>query len=211
VIKVGYLGIIGFEVIPFFAFFVILGYISLVDLKCRMIPYWTVPVLFLFAGLYIYIGNLNTIIASVSCVIATTTFFVLFIFARGGFGIGDVMVMSAIGWLIADTSGVYTYMLYILMPIGALWVVGSMTYHYKKFGKQKVRDLMKFKKTIPVEELQVGMVLEGDNFMNGLTKEQISDIQQKQETVSIKQPISFIPVPFISLVIYYALLFSGLV
>lgn len=205
------LSIIGFEAVPFFAFFAILGYIALVDAKSRTIPYWTVPVLFVLAGIYIYIGKTNTISASFSCIIATTTFLVLFVFAKGGFGIGDVMVMSAIGWFIADMSGVYTYMLYILLPIGGIWAVANMAYHYQKYGKQKVIDLLKFKRTITTAELQEGMVLESDNFMSGLTKEQIADIQKKQETITIKQPIAFIPVPFISLIAYFLFSQSGLV
>lgn len=59
-----------------------------------------------------------------------------------------------------------------------------------------------FKQTLPIDELRPGMVLATDNFMHGLT---INDIEKLRHegyiTITVKNPMPFIPCIFIAFLI----------
>jgi len=197
------------EIVPLIAFLVVLGYMAVHDLKYRSIPYVTIPVLFILTPIYIYLAELDFTIAGLSFFILAGCFAVIYVIGRGGFGVGDVIVMGVIGWLIADTNTIYVYMLYILSPTMFLWFCINMVYHVKKHGYHGWRSFFQFRKRISTKDLEPGMVLSWDNFMTGIREEDIPKLQEKYEFLEVKQPIAFIPVPFISLIVYYVGLYSG--
>jgi Flp pilus assembly protein protease CpaA len=199
------------EFVPLLAFLGLLGYISIVDIKYRMIPYWTIPVLFILAPIYIFLAELSFTQASFSFTILLVTFLFLFVIGRGSFGIGDVIVMAVIGWVIADIGNVYVYLINIFAPCLALWFVGNIIYHWHKNKETfSFKDFFQFRKKVHTSKLLPGMVLSHDNFMHGLTEPEIKEMQKKDEEIEIKQPMAFIPVSFISLSVYYIWLYSVL-
>lgn len=197
----GFFGVLKmYEIVPIVIFLIILLYISIEDIKFRLIPYWTVPVLFFVAPIYIYLAELDFTKASFSFILVAGLFLFLYIVGKGSyFGIGDVMVMAVIGWALGNTANAYVYLIYCFAPTLFIWFIINAVYHIKKFG---TKDFWKYRRIVKTKDLKPGMVLESDNFMHGMTPDKIKELQGKYDEVSVKQPYSFIPTTFISMVIY---------
>jgi len=199
-----------FETIPLIAFMGVMFYISIHDCKYRSIPYFTVPILFIIAPIYIWLSGVSFTIASLCFLYVFMSFALLFIVGRGGFGIGDVIVVALAGWIIADFDGLYTYLLYLFAPTMFLWFLGNLIVYWKRHGFD-MKGFFKFRKIVNVKDLKPGMVMANDNFMHGLTEKDIEDLKKRFCQVSIKEPMAFVPVVFISILIYFILHYSELV
>lgn len=195
-----------YEIVPLIAFLVILLYISIEDIKYRMIPYWTVPVLFGIAPIYIYLADLSFTKASFSFMMVSCLFLFLYIVGKGSFGIGDVMVMAVISWTLGSIDHAYIYLIYIFAPIWLAWYIISIANQARKYGF-KWKELFKYRKIISTAELKPGMVMANDNFMHGLTPKDIEEIQKKYDEVTVKLPLAFIPIAFIATAIFYLWLY----
>jgi hypothetical protein len=90
-------------------------------------------------------------------------------------------------------------LIYIFAPTLFAWFIINAIYHIKKFG---MKDFWKYRQVVKTKNLRPGQVLEEDHFMHGLTPDKIKELQNKFDEVSIKNPYSFIPTIFISMVIY---------
>lgn len=189
-----------YEFVPLAIFLAILLYISIEDIKYRMIPYFTVPILFFIAPIYLYLAELDFTQASFSFMMVSCLFLFLYIVGKGiYFGAGDVMVFSAVGWSLGSIAHAYVYLIYIFAPTLFVWFIISAIDQIRKFG---TKDFWKYKKVVKTKNLVPGQVLMDDHFMHGLTPDKIKELQSKFDKVSVKTPYSFIPVIFISMVIY---------
>ena len=196
-----------YEIVPLFAFLVILLYISIEDIKYRMIPYWTVPILFAIAPIYIYLADLSFTKASFSFMMVACLFLFLFIVGKGSFGIGDVMVMAVIGWVLGDISNAYVYLIYIFAPIWLIWYIINIVDQSRKYGF-KWKELFKYRKSISTSELKPGMVMANDNFMHGLTPKDIEEVQKRYDEVTVKLPLAFCPIACIATILFFILLYA---
>ena len=190
---------IGLEIIPLIGVFIVLTYISIHDLKYRNIPFFTVYLLFGLAPIYLYLANISFTSASFCFLFTFGVFTVFFILGRGGFGFGDVIVIAILGWMIGDMGSLGLYMYFLGGSLVIWWVVCIV--YYKKRLRCK-GWLHGFRRNISTKDLKPGMVLEGDNFMQGLKKEQIMGLQSRFDHVDIKEPMPFIPPLFISFVVF---------
>lgn len=135
------------------------------------------------------------------CFMFTLVVFVsLWFISFGSFGMGDVLVISALGWMVADFSILHVFLLtmgVLSIPWGLFWVI-----KYKR-DPNFSGIWHGFKKIIPIKDLRPGMVNADDNFMQGLDGDQIEKIQKSGvSTIRVKQPMPYIPVVFATVMIY---------
>jgi hypothetical protein len=80
------------------------------------------------------------------------------------------------------------------------WTVFCILYYGRHQGF--LNAIKGFKKNISIENVRPGMVLASDNFMHGLTQQDIDQMRHAGHvTINIKQPFPFIPVIFIAFMV----------
>ena len=143
----------------------------------------------------------GTIEATISFIFTLGLFSAFTFLSRGGFGFGDSLILGAIGWFIGNLR----YLQYYFIVLGFCMLLLS-AYFIIKNHKQNGKGLKNFfiKTTlVNINELKPGMILADDYFMKGVTEKEIDELKKKNiTTVMVKQAYPFIPVIFLSFLIY---------
>ena len=147
--------------------------------------------LYILAPAYLYTTDANYATAGLCFIFTLITFSCLWFISRKGFGFGDVLVISALAWMVADFSILRAFLItmgVLSIPWGLFWL--------SKYKKDPDLESMWTgqKQQIPVTSLKPGMVLAEDGFMHGLTDQEISRIQKAKDFIMVKKPMPFIPI-----------------
>jgi len=189
---------LGISLIILIIIFAILAIASYQDIKTTTISRNVVIALYILVPAYIYIRNVNYATAGSCFLFTLITFLCLWFISRKGFGFGDVLVISALGWMIAD----FTILRVFLISMGVFSIPWALfwLWRYKK-NPQLDQMWTGQPKQLQTSDLQPGMVLAEDSFMQGLTSKQIKQIQkQEYPSIWVKKPMPFIPVVFFTLI-----------
>lgn len=127
-------------------------------------------------------------------------FSMITVLSRGGFGFGDTIILGMLGWFIGDMI----MLSYFFIVLGFCMLILESYFVYKNRNNGNGwRGLFPKNKMIQVKDLRPGMILHNDYFMKGLTEKEIEDIRKTCDTtICIKQAYPFIPVIFISFLLY---------
>jgi Flp pilus assembly protein protease CpaA len=177
----------------------ILFYESINDIKYRRISKHGIVGLYILVPLYLYTSGIDLSASTFTFLFTLGIFLGVWLISFGQFGIGDSLVLGALGWFMADFANLQNFLFIlalICIPWGAYWIV-----HYVQ--KNGYRALMsKIRNTLPVEKLKPGMVLSDDKFMHGLDEKDINNLQIKGILhVDVKQPLPFIPAIFLAFIL----------
>lgn len=179
----------------------VLFYATLEDIRRRDISSINVIVLYILVCFYIVItGNLG-LQTTYLFLFAFILFMGISVFSRGGFGIGDSMVIGALALFFHDFYSFQTF-LYAMGIISIPWVV----YYTLKYRKDtSLNGIMHgFRAVVPIDKIRVGDVIYGDNFMHGLTENQINKYKlDGYISLEIKKVMPFIPVIFMAFIITF--------
>jgi len=109
------------------------------DLKTRTIPKISVALVYLFAIGYLFFADKNWTVASLCFCFTFITFICLWAISRGSFGIGDVLILSALGWMVADLALLKAFLLtlgVLTIPYGLFcyWYYRKEAEFYKKMN-----------------------------------------------------------------------------
>lgn len=172
---------------------------SIEDLRHRTIRgIWVVTLYILVSANAIITGTISTQSTYVF-LFSFILFMGIAVFSRGRFGIGDAMVIGALGWFYHDFMEFQSF-LYAMGCVCIPWAVFCILYYGRHQGF--LNAIRGFKRHITIDEAKPGMVLASDNFMHGLTQQDIDKLKiQGTVTIDVKQPFPFIPVIFVAYVI----------
>ena len=177
----------------------VLFYASVEDLRHRTIrSIWVITLYILVSASSIITGSIST--QSTFVFLFTFILFMgIAVFSFGRFGIGDAMVLGALGWFYHDFASLQHF-LFIMGGVCLPWAMFCILYYGRHQGF--LNTIKGFKRHINIEEARPGMVLASDNFMHGLTQTQIDDMRHAGfVTIDVKQPFPFIPVIFIAFMV----------
>jgi Flp pilus assembly protein protease CpaA len=177
----------------------VLFYASVEDLRHRTIrSIWVITLYILVSAFSIITGSIST--QSTFVFLFTFILFMgIAVFSFGRFGIGDAMVLGALGWFYHDFISLQGF-LYAMGAVCIPWTVFCILYYGRHQGF--LNAIKGFKRHITIDEARPGMVLAGDNFMHGLTQVQIDEMRHAgYVTIDVKQPFPFIPVIFIAFMV----------
>jgi len=184
-----------------FLIIVVLAIASYQDLKTITIKREIIIALYLLVPAFLYTSNANYATAGICFIFTLITFTCLWFMSRKGFGFGDVLVISALAWMLADFTILRAFLItmgVMSIPWGLFWL-----WRYKK--DPDLENMWSGKKQkISVEKLKPGMVLADDGFMQGLTEKQIKKIRREKTSLMVKKPMPFIPVVLFALVAIFA-------
>lgn len=170
------------------------------DLKYRTIEKKSVIYLYILIPIYLFVSGKDMTVASFCFLFTLIVFTCLWAISMKQFGGGDVLVISSLGWMIADFNILRAFLLtmgVMSIPWGIFWWL----YYNHKEGYTGL--MYSLKKTLPISNIKPGMVLARDGFMHGLNEEDIARLKKEgYEMVDVKQPFPFIPVVFTSLLTY---------
>ena len=125
--------------------------------------------------------------------------------SRGGFGFGDTLILTTLGWYIGSMMYLKEYLI-LLTVIMIGWGISQvllLRLLLRKKTKHKT-SLLKNKETLPIDKITPGMILADDYFMRGLTEKEIKKLKtQGIKELTVKHAYPFIPVIFISFLIYF--------
>ena len=182
------------------AIIITLFFSSKEDLRYHRISKKYVIIVFIVVLVYNTITG-GTVEKTLSFMTTLTIFGCISLISRGQFGIGDTLILGAIGWFIGDMTHLQYYYItlsFCMLILGAYFVI----INYKQNGRQ-LRNIFKINTIVDVENLEPGMVLANDYFMKGLKENDIEKIKKQNiDEVAIKQTYPFIPVIFVSFLIY---------
>ena len=173
---------------------VLLAYASRSDYKYRIMPDIVVIALFIIAPIYIYASGADFVTASF-CFMFTLFTFLLF-FVIGGLGFGDVLVLAALGWMIAD----FTILRVFLLTLGVMSIPWAMLwlFVYHRNPDYKVR-LGGFHKVVKTKDLKPGMNIVGCNtkLVRGASQSDIDEIKKNGDHwVWVKEGMPYAPLIF---------------
>jgi uncharacterized membrane protein len=178
---------------------IILFYASYEDILDRTIRAVWVVILYILVSIQAVATNQLSMQSTYVFIFALTFFLLMAILSRGQFGIGDALVIGAMGWFFHSFYTFQTF-LFVIGAVGIPWAFYWSWYYKKKYKYKSI--FTSFKKTIDIDEAQPGMVLAKDNFMNGITRDEIETMKKNGEkTIAVKQPFPFIPVIFIGFIV----------
>jgi len=184
-----------------FFILIVLIIASYQDLKTITIKREIIIALYLLVPAFLYTSNANYATAGICFIFTLITFSCLWFISQKGFGFGDVLVISALAWMLADFTILRAFLItmgVMSIPWGVFWL-----WRYKK--DPDLESMWSGKKQkIPVEKLKPGMVLADDGFMQGLTEKQIKKIRREKTSLMVKKPMPFIPVVLFALVAIFA-------
>ena len=176
------------------------------DLKYHRISKKYVIIIFIIVLIYNTIDG-PSVDKTFAFMLTVGVFGALSLISRGQFGIGDTLILGALGWFIGNMDHLRYYfivLVFCILILGTYFVL----INYKKNGK-KIKKMFKITSTIPITEVEPGMVLADDYFMKGLKEEEIEDLKNKGITkLTVKQTYPFIPVIFISFLLYVIIIVS---
>jgi Flp pilus assembly protein protease CpaA len=169
-------------------------------------------VLIILLTVMFYNNFAGSTIEATICFLLTLGIFSAITFAsRGGFGFGDTMILGAIGWFIGNLKHLQYYFLilvFCMLILGGYFVMINRKQNHKGWKLFFNNRIL-----VPVDKLKVGMILYDDYFMKGLTENEITEWQKKDNgstTLCIKQAYPFIPVIFISFLIYVIIIVTNI-
>jgi len=188
--------------------FIILGILAIAsyqDIKSITISREIVIALYILVPVYLYIRDVNYATAGFCFLFTLVTFLCLWFISRKGFGFGDVLVIAALGWMIAD----FTILRVFLISMGVFSIPWGLFWLWRYKRNPDLEHMWTGKKTeIQTKDLKPGMVLAEDGFMQGLTDKQIKKIKKEnRRSIFVKKPMPFIPVVFFTL-LYVTVLIS---
>lgn len=183
------IGLIGMLLILFFA--------SIRDIQYHRIDRNFVLVFLLIVMFY---NTLNPgVEKTLSFFISLGLFGFITLVTKGGFGIGDTLILGCIGWWIGDLKHLQYYLIVLVFATLILEAYFIIKNHEQR-GLKKIYNNTKF---VPVNELKPGMILAKDYFMKGLTEKDITAMKQVcNSTVRVKFAYPFIPVIFLSFLVF---------
>ena len=168
---------------------------------------------YVLATFFIVIFYNNIVGGSVEatiCFLLTLTVFSIITFAsKGGFGFGDTLILSAIGWFIGDL--IYLQYFFILLVFSMLIFGAYFTIKNRQEKTKIVTTFFKNTSFVNVMDLKAGMTLSNDYFMKGLTEKEIEEYQKLNDDdkmVGIKKAYPFIPVIFLSFLVLVFLILN---
>lgn len=172
---------------------------SIDDVKHTRIKAWQVAMVYLLVMVYVIINGLYSPSTTMSFLIILVVFTAIAGLSRGKFGMGDALMLGALGWYFASLGKINAF-LYSWAFMSMMWAVFWVIYLW---NKSDIRDIvLGYKKTIPIYELKAGMILAKDNFVKGLTEDEIEKIKNSGATeVEIKKPLPYIPAIFLAFVV----------
>lgn len=185
---------------------IVLFFASVEDLKYRIIGKWKVIWMYLIAMIIVIsTNNVENIYVSMTFLLSLVVFILVAVLSFGQFGIGDSLAIAACIWVAACFGDIRHYLL-LLSIVTLVWACYWVLWLYRRNGTGHFVDSFRLKEIIHVSKLQVGMVLDGDNFMHGLKPEDIEELQNSGlQIVTVKNPIAYIPVIFISFLLFFIL------
>lgn len=171
-------------------------FMSLDDIKHTRIKAHHVILIYLLVMIYVTINDLFSLNATVSFIILLTVFTPIAGISRGRFGMGDALMIGALGWYFASLGKINLF-LYSWIVMSMFWAIFWIIYLW---NKSDIRDIViGYKKTIPISELKAGMILASDNFVKGLNEEEIKKIKDTGiKQVDVKKPLPYIPCIFLA-------------
>src|SRR4030042_5248190 len=143
------------KLILMFLIIATLLFASLIDLKYARIDLKTVIILFVLVPMYLVVAQANMVMASFTFLFSLACFLGLWAVSKGGFGLGDVMVLSALGWLMADFSLLQAFMV-TLGVFSIPWALFWLWRYHRDPNKKEIWSGLA-KKDIPVDRLRPGM------------------------------------------------------
>jgi len=181
---------------------------SVEDMKYHRISKKYVIAVFLIVMIYNNIAG-SSVEATVSFLMTLGIFGAITALSRGGFGFGDTIVLGALGWYIGSLIHLQYFFLtlaFSMLILGGYFVVKNHKNNHKKWNL-----FFNNKEFVKVKNLKVGMILCEDYFMKGLTEKEIEDLQKKNDPdngICVKQAYPFIPVIFLSFLVYVIMIFA---
>lgn len=177
----------------------VLFHASYEDIKRRDISSLHVIVLFILVAFYTVVTGTMGMQTTYVFLFAFVLFVGISALSFGHFGMGDSLVIGALAWYLDTFSSLQTF-LYAMGLVAIPWAI-YWSIRYRKDNTLKSM-LHGFKQIVPIDKVKVGDVLSHDNFMHGLSSDQISKMKVEGfVTVEIKKPFAFIPVIFIAFLI----------
>ena len=175
------------------------------DIKKITIQREIVIALYILAPVYLYVSESNYMTAGFCFMFTLITFTCLWFISHKGFGFGDVLVISALAWILAD----FTILRVFLITMGVMSIPWGLFWLWRYKRNPDLEHMWTGKKTeIQTKDLKPGMVLAEDGFMQGLTDKQIKKIKKEnRRSIFVKKPMPFIPVVFFTL-LYVTVLIS---
>jgi len=169
---------------------------SLDDIKHTRIKAWQVAFIYLLVMIYVTMNDLFSSNATISFLILLFVFTPIAGLSHGKFGMGDALMIGALGWYFASLSKIDIF-LYAWITMSLFWAIFWIIYLW---NKSDIRDIViGYKKTIPVTDLKAGMILASDNFVKGLTDKEINKIKGTGvKEVAVKKPLPYIPCIFLA-------------
>lgn len=170
----------------------ILLYASAKDFKYRTISRRIVAIVFIIVLAY-------RLIAGITAEVSFTFLYVLIAFllitflSRERFGLGDSLLIGAVALFFGTTAMIQQFIYAMVLSALALWFV----YFIKDKQYKDLKGLFRNEKSrvVPIDKVVVGSILASDNFMCGLSENDISKLKRDGRTeLEIKQPyLPFIP------------------
>ncbi len=175
---------------------------SMEDMKYHRISKKYVLICFVTVIFYNnYIGG--SVEATISFLLTLGLFSAITFFSKGGFGFGDTIILGALGWYIGSLIHLQYFFItlsFSMLILGGYFVIKNYKSNHKGFSL-----FLNNKEFVQVKKLKPGMILCEDYFMKGLTEKEIKELQDKNDadvTICIKQAYPFIPVIFLSFLVY---------
>lgn len=181
---------------------------SVEDIKYHRISKKYVIICFLIVMIY---NNLHgsSVEATISFLMTLGIFSAITFLSRGGFGFGDTIILGALGWYIG--SLIHLQYFYITLAFSMLILGGYFVLKNYKNNHKKLNMFLNNKEFVKTSNLKPGMILCDDYFMKGLTEKEIEEIQKNNDSdvaICIKQAYPFIPVIFLSFLIYVVMIIA---
>jgi len=182
------------------ALLIVLFFSSKEDMKYHRISKKYVILTFLIV--IVYTAIIGNSIEGTICFMLSLGLFSAFTFcSRGGFGFGDTLLIASLGWFIGDLIHLqyfYVTMGFCMLIIGSYFVLKNRKLNGKGWKNIFVKSIL-----VPINEIKPGMILANDYFMKGLTEKEIEELKKRCDTsIMIKQAYPFIPVIFLSFLLY---------
>jgi len=178
-----------------------LYFASIEDMKYHRIDKKYVIIILLIVLVYTLLTREYVIERTFSLLITLGLFSFLTFVSKGGFGFGDTLILTSLGWYIGSLT---LLMNYYYMLVGTTLVFGGyILYKTRKENGKSFKDYFKIKETLPIDKVKPGMVLSDDYFMMGLNEDDIQDLKKQGKVyLEVKQAYPFIPIIAFSFLIF---------
>lgn len=125
-----------FALIPAIGVLGILLAASYHDFKTRTIPIYLVGMIYILVPVYLFLANKDLTVGTVCFSFTFITFLAVWGISRQQFGMGDVLMLSALGWMIADLALLKAYLI-VLGVLSIPYALFCMAYYHKAAKVQR--------------------------------------------------------------------------